>query len=400
MESIEEEGEAPSAKADSSIFSEPLFLAALGLVAFIAAASGASALAGFSAIAVALLAATRVWAELSLSRLEVSLSCGQTRLFPGERLTLRMDAWNRKILPVWVRVEIARSGSLIPEGLESAPGETSLLPFERADGSWTFLAAKRGLYSLGPATLFSGDTLGFHSREKALPFARRIVVFPRPARIKEFDVAFRDNFGIHPSKGIIEDPAWYEGTREYQLSRPARNIHWKASARLAVPQEKIFAPTSHQKVFLVLDGGGFAQAQDEGGLESALEVLAALAIRLSERGASFALTTDLRVRESSAVIPLGRGPEHLGNALELLARCKLERAADLAPLVSRAGDVGSGYLIVSRSPAPERAKSFFAFPSAKRNRVFLLFAERPQTDVSLECPALFFDEILLKEEDG
>jgi hypothetical protein len=135
-------------------------------------------------------------------------------------------------------------------------------------------------------------------------------------------------------------------------------------------------------------------------LESALEVLAALAIRLSERGASFALTTDLRVRESSAVIPLGRGPEHLGNALELLARCKLERAADLAPLVSRAGDVGSGYLIVSRSPAPERAKSFFAFPSAKRNRVFLLFAERPQTDVSLECPALFFDEILLKEEDG
>lgn len=372
---MEEQEAAPDV---GSIFGFSISLVLLGLVFLIAAANAVAALTLFAATTIALMAAVQAWGRLSHSRLSVSLSVERFRLFPGESFELRAEIFNRKLLPVWMRLGLPYSTALTlttTDGKEnSVESETGLMPFERVTGSWTFRAERRGVHRLGPAMVVAGDLLGLYRKEKPLSFKRDIVVFPRLVPISDLALPFRDYFGIHPSKGIIEDPAWYEGTREYSGNKPAKNIHWKASARFDALQEKIFEPTSHRKVFFLLDGNGFLEAEDSAGFEAALEILGSLAARFAETGASFAVATNRAVLDFPAVLPLGRGPEHLGNVLELLARCREEPGSAILPLLGGVGYAGAGFVIIARSP-DESTKKFYTLPASRRDRVLFLFAE-------------------------
>lgn len=362
----------------SSYFIISISLVFLGFIAFIAAAASSLMLASFAAMAFLLMLAMRLWGRFSLARLEVTLSCSGDRLFCGDQFSLGAEIHNRKPLPVWMRLSLKRpealSATAAAESIESIEGESGLLPFGKISGAWSFTAERRGVFVLGPATLGASDILDLCRTEKILPFKRDIVVYPRIIALGDLDLPFRDYFGIHPSKGIIEDPAWYEGTREYSGNKPARNIHWKASARLGVLQEKIFEPTTHQKIFFLVDGEGFRRAEDAPGFESALEVAASLLARFAERGASFALATDRRVQGFPAVLPLGRGPEHLGMALELLARCAFDHGQAMLPLIEGVSHQGAGFVVIARKPG-EMMKKFYTLPATRRDKVMFVFAE-------------------------
>jgi uncharacterized protein (DUF58 family) len=384
-----------------SVFSFTLSMLLLGLLLAIAAAHEAFLLTAFTAATLLLALAVRAWGSIALLRLDITLSVAQDRLFPGDTLKLATLISNRKPLPVWVRLELPRPDAFEPlgDGTESGSveerieGETGLLPFEKVQGSWHFRALRRGVFRLGPATLSAGDILGLARKEKTFPFPQDIVVFPRLVPIHTLELPFRDYFGIHPSRGIIEDPAWYEGTREYSGNRPARNIHWKASARLGVLQEKIFEPTSHKKVFFLLVGRGFEIAEGRAGFESALEITASLIASLAEEGASFAVATDRLVRGFPAVLPLGRGPEHLGSTLELLARCRLDAGQAILPLLANVGTSGAGYVVVARAP-DDGTRKFLSLPASRRDRVLFLFSEPAPADGIMGCPAISFGSVL------
>jgi uncharacterized protein (DUF58 family) len=380
-----------------SVFGFSLTIALEGLLFFIAAANGAGHLSILCATTLALMAGARAWGQAGLSRLHADLSLDRRRAFPGESFHLAADFANHKFLPVWMRIELP-----IPEALElngtAAEGETFLGPFGRTAGKWTFRAARRGVYRLGPATLAAGDPLGLHRRERFLSFADEAVVFPRIVPLAELDLPFRDFFGIHPSKGIIEDPAWYEGTREYSGTRPARNIHWKASARLGVLQEKIFQPTSHRKVYFLVDGEGFRAAEDQAGFEAALEVAASLATRFAETGASFAAAVNCAVIGYPAALPLGRGPEHLGKALELLARCSLGPGTAFPALLRDAAAAGAGFVVTARAP-DERTERFFTLPAVRRGRILFLFSKESVEKERGSYPSVLFRELLQPAAD-
>ena len=381
-----------------SVFGFSLSIALTTLLLFIAAANGVRDLTFFAGTTLALMLAARAWSRASLFRLEVAVALDRDRLFPGETFRLDADIRNDKLLPVWMRIEFPNSSPFLSaEGV--LRGETALSPYERTTGTWTFRPERRGVYLIGAATLSAGDLLGLHRVERPIPIDREVSVFPRLVPIAELDLPFRDFFGIHPSRGIIEDPAWYEGTREYSGSRPARNIHWKASARLDVLQEKIFQPTSHRKVFFLLDADGFRRAEDTNGFESALEVIASLAVRFAESGASFAVAANCAVLRYPAILPLGRGPEHLGKTLELLARCCLERGASLPALLGGVAVTGAGFVVVSRAP-DENAERFFALPAARRGRVLFLFAEDAEGESRTPLPSVVFRRLLAQEPEG
>ncbi len=372
-----------------SVFGFGLSVVLLSLLFFAAAANGAAALALFTAAALALTLTARLWGRLGLIGLDVVLSARRNRFFPGETLEISAEIANRKPLPVWMRLELGGSAgfSCCAEG--GAEGESALMPFERRTGSWSFTALRRGVFRLGPATVAAGDLLGLYRKERMQPVAGEIVVYPRVVPVSELEPAFRDYFGIHPSKGIIEDPAWYEGTREYSGNRPAKNIHWKASARLDALQEKIFQPTSHRKVFFLFDSSGFLETGDRAGFEEALATIASLVARFAETGASFAAAADCRVDAFPAALPLGRGPEHFGRTLELLARCAFEPGAELARLFSSVNATGAGFVVVSRGPT-ERSRRFFGLPAARRDRVLFLFLEDDAGDEAAPYPAASF----------
>jgi len=376
---------------ESSYFVFSISLVGLGAIAFFAAALRVLPLASFALITLVVMLAMRLWGWLSLARVEIEMRCDTERLYAGDDFSVRAHVANHKMLPLWFGLEVetpkapgagsgvvVEAGGLGVAGIEcvgSAGGEAGLLPFEEMSGSWRFVARRRGVYALGPAHAHGGDLLGIYRSDRKLRDGWDIVVYPRRVALRSFDVPFRDYFGIHPSKGIIEDPAWYEGTREYVGNRPARTIHWKASARLGKLQEKIFEPTSHQKIFFLFEGLGFRRAEDRRGFERALEVLAALAGRFAESGASFGIATDCAVKGFPAILPVGRGPEHLGMLLEMLARCEFERGQSIAELIGSVGAAGAGFLVVARAPS-ESTERFFTLPSARRNRVYFVFSRR------------------------
>lgn len=381
----------------SSYFVITLSVATLGLIAFGAAAASSIALATFAATAFILMVAIRLWGRLGLARLEVSLVCDGDRFFCGDSFTLRAEISNNKILPVWMRLTLNRPEALKSLAAESVEGESGLLPFEKISGSWNFSAERRGVHCLGPATLSAGDLLDLYRKERILPFKQDIVVYPRILPLRDLELPFRDYFGIRPSKGIIEDPAWYEGTREYSGNKPARNIHWKASARLDILQEKIFEPTTHQKIFFLMNGEGFRRAEDRTGFESALEMLASLATHFAETGASFTVATDRLVKDYPAVLPLGRGPEHLGMVLELLARCEFEWGQSILPLIGGVGHQGAGFVVIARKPG-ESMKKFYALPATRRDKVMFIFADKGDSDETSAYPFTTFDALRLEKE--
>lgn len=393
--------------ASSSVFSYTVSLVLIGLLLFIAAANGAATFTSLLTIIFAVMIAARLWGRAAAASLRVRLGCDERRLFPGEVFAVRAGISNRSALPVRFGLVVMLPEAFSPLDADESPispvplgseqrsfrTEASLLPFADHTLVLRARAGRRGVHRMRPATLYAGDPMGLCGAERNLPFDHEIVVFPRIRPVAQVSLPLLDFFGIHPSKGIVEDPARYNGTREYTGTRSAAHIHWKASARLEVLQEKIFEPSSHRKVFFLLVGDDFEAEADRDGFEAALEVVASLASAAAEAGASIAAATDRLVDGFPAVLPLGRGSEHLGSVLELLARCSFEGGRPLPSVLEDVATAASAFVVVARSP-DERMARFYSLPAFRRERTFFLFAERSTQDERAEYPQAAFEEIL------
>jgi uncharacterized protein (DUF58 family) len=275
-----------------------------------------------------------------------------------------------KLLPVWLSLELpwiprlaparAYSDAPVEEGGEGEKEENEefnrqsllhsslrLLSREKSRRVLSLKALKRGISRPGPVLVCAGDLLGLSSRTRSFTSGCEIIIFPRRLRLKTLNLPFQEYFGAHAARGPVEDPAWYAGTRDYTGTRPAKNIHWKASARLGSLQEKLYEPTLQRKLLFILDAADWEFCAGEetgerageetgektegragenaggsaGNFERMMETLGTLAGALMETGASFGLVTNARLEDPRAgVLPAGRGPEHLGRLLEILAR--------------------------------------------------------------------------------
>ena len=319
----------------------------------------------------------RLWARLAVRRLDFTIALDRVRLFPGEVLTVTAVLRNDKVLPVRVRFRLGMAGDgAITDGLGAA---TRLLSYEERIYRWPVSVTRRGVFRLGRAQTYAGDLTGLHERSvlpTGNPGAGEVVVYPRVRPVRSVEVSFQEYFGIRAARGPVDDPAWYAGTREYQGLRPARHIHWKTSARLGTLQEKLYEPTSHRKVLFVLDVRGYRGEEARGAFETAIEAAASLAAVFVEQGASVGLVTNGIIPEGRyRYLSLGRGPEHLGVLLEILARLELKEGEDLVRLVSQAGRSGTGYVYVGYGPDGVEG-DFFGLPSARRERVLFLFSRK------------------------
>jgi uncharacterized protein (DUF58 family) len=159
----------------------------------------------------------------------------------------------------------------------------------------------------------------------------------------------RDLFGIPGAKSPIEDPVYVYGTRQYQSGRPARYIHWKASARLSQLQEKICEPAVQENVLLIVAVDHFSKNQAYVDFEKTLEVAASAAVDFDRAGLAVGLVTDGVLKGGgSAVLPIGRGPWQVPSILETLARLQMVPAADLDHILRRGlklpwGTTGVGF---------------------------------------------------------
>ena len=369
-----------------SIFSIGLTLFFAGLILFFALVKREFSLVVLSSSVLILMYGTRLWCRLGLLRLNAGFHLDRYRAFPEEKLWIKGRIENRKLLPVWAGLDLPVPGGAAEDG--GLHGETGVLPYEIIELSRSFAARRRGVFPLGPARVFAGDLLGLNIRSRNVPSEKELVVFPRMLDLVYPDIPFQEYFGIHASKGLVEDPAWYAGTRDYSGNRPSKNIHWKASARLGKMQEKLFEPTSHRKVFFIFDIRGFSRSGDGEGFERGLEIVASLAGRLMETGASFGFASNARmIGGRSALLPVGRGPAHLGQLLEMLARTEIVENEEIEEIMEEIASAGmAGYVYCGWS-FEVCAGMFSRMAPARRKRVILLFAVKSEDGTREDAPS-------------
>lgn len=365
-----------------SLYLTGLVLVFVGVFLCVALLNARRDLAVASILLFAVVVGTKLWARWSLSYIRCHSLVDRNRLFPGERFHLKVAVENGKALPVWVSVRVAGAEALrLTNGTEGATGECGLLWYQRAHFAWEFSAARRGVYSLGPARISSGDLLGFYPKEKALGEAREVIVYPRLVPLRSFPLPRRDFFGVPGAASPVEDPVYVLGTRDYQAGRPARYMHWKATARHQRLQEKVFEPTEQEKVLLVIETDQFAKHQAEEEFEATLEVAASVVCWLDQHGCAMGLLTNGVMTDGhSQSIPITRNPGQLPSMLECLARLCMEPANELLELLRRGSGLPWGttclYFALDSDGRARACREHFAYRNAP---ILFFFSRSPST---------------------
>lgn len=322
----------------------PLAQILVGIVLFIALLKGQRDVTLLCLFAFATVFGAKLWSKRSLSRLTCTLSLDKRRVFPGDQVGLELKAENAKFLPVWLQVSLSADESLCPAHAEPPlTRDSSLLWFQQVRFHWDFLAQRRGVYQLGTSGIRVGDPFGLFPRSKDSSDKLQLFVYPRLVPLKPFALPRRDFFGIPGAESPIQDPVYMLGTRDYQHNQPAKHIHWKASARHNHLQEKVFEPTSLEKVLLLLDVEGFSKNAAEEQFELMLEVAASLAARLDRQGYAVGFMTNGRLQAGgSPILPVSRNPQQLAAILEVLAKIQPKARENLFEILRHRPMLGAG----------------------------------------------------------
>ena len=327
-----------------TIFVIPLMQFFVGLLLFIALLNGLRDLAVLTLLVLGLVFGTKLWSRISLSGIKSHSTLNKQKVFPGEKLTLKISAENKKFLPVWLQMQVPVIGPIYPcSGEATLTKEDSLLWYQRTHFEWELTARRRGVHQIGPSHILAGDLFAFFSREKKEEEFHQLIVYPRLVPLKSFPLPRRDFFGVPGAKSPVQDPIYILGTRDYQHGQPAKYIHWKASARHHRLQEKVFEPTEQEKVLLVIDVDQFAIHQAEEEFENVLEIVASLAVRMDKRGYALGiLTNGAIVGGGPAIVPIARNRQQLPAILEVLARLQMDPKRDSIGTLRRGLEVSWG----------------------------------------------------------
>jgi hypothetical protein len=141
----------------------------------------------------------------------------------------------------------------------------------------------------------------------------------------------------------VEDPVFVFGTRDYQPGRPARRIHWKASARYHRLLEKLCEPAEQEKVLVLLDVGQFDNEQAKEDFERSLEVIASLILQMGRQGIAVGFATNGNILgKGSRIIPISRNSLQMASILEALARVGAEKTGMVTDILSRGYKIPGG----------------------------------------------------------
>ena len=320
-----------------SVFIIPLMQFFVGVCLFISLLYGQRDLTVLGLLVLGITLGARLWSRLSLSGIRYASMVDKHKLFPGESLALHVSAENAKFLPVWLQISLPVEGALDPSSGEmSFTNDCGLLWYQRTRFNWKLVARRRGVYRVGQAHMKVGDIFGFFPREKRTEGDIDVIVYPRLVPLKPFSLPNRDFFGVPGAKSPVQDPIYILGTRDYQQWRPARHIHWKASARHNRLQEKIFEPSEQEKVLLAVEVSQFETANASESFERTLEVVGSLAVQSHHKGFALGLVTNGVVEGGPSILPMGSSPQQLPSILEILARLKMKANENLADTLYRA----------------------------------------------------------------
>jgi len=319
----------------SSAYTLPLILVLVGLGLFAALLTRQSTLTFLCILVFTMAAGAKAWSRLSMAGIQSSLRVDKKKMFPAETLTLSIGVANNKILPVWLQVRVALKGAMrAASGQAVLKKDSGLLWYQRVSFGWQLTALKRGVHRIGPVVLEVGDLLGFYPQMKQTPDFHDVIVYPRLVPLNPARFPRRDFFGIPGVRSPIEDPIYIHGARDYQCRRPARYIHWKASARHNRLMEKVCEPAEQEKILMLVCADRFSSDHTGESFECALEAAASLAVELDRKRFAVGLVTNGRLKGGGkAAVKISRNPGQLSDILETMARLEPVPAGDMLDLL-------------------------------------------------------------------
>lgn len=198
----------------------------------------------------------------------------------GDVLQERYTVYNDSFLPaIWLEVQ---DHSTIPDyqtGRVTSINAKEILSWQ-TEGTCT----RRGLFTLGPTSLHSGDPLGLCSVEVRHPNSTVLLVLPPILPLPTIEIAAGGVAGEGRLKRhtAMETAVSVETIREYTQGDPIHAIHWPTSARRNALFVRQFDHTPQADWWIFLDLEHRIQAGD--GARSTEEYGIILAASLANRG--------------------------------------------------------------------------------------------------------------------
>ena len=198
----------------------------------------------------ALLALSYVWAWLNLRGLQVQREAFTHRSQVGEQARERVTIRNLWPIPkLWLELQ---DHSTMPQ---HSSGFVTYLPgHDRRRWVTRTPCTMRGKFSLGPATLVSGDPFGIFRLERKVPGSSEVLVYPQTTALPGFSLPSAELPGGQDVKSrtyhVTPNVA---SIREYQPGDSFNRIHWRSTARSGQLMVKEFELDPTAEIYLVLD---------------------------------------------------------------------------------------------------------------------------------------------------
>lgn len=287
-----------------------------------------------------------LWAAVSLRGVSVAWESSRLKLFPGDDAVFSLRLANRKLVPLTrldLVLPIHGSGPLAYQKLremldiegpvENREGvgpallvETSMAPLQTLTRRYEVAALRRGVYTVEPAQVTSGDPFGIFNRSATMGKRQEIVVYPNVYTPDDIGLPFREVLGdAVPDRALLDDPSLIAGSREYRPGDPLNRVHWKATARTGSLSVRVHDPSTSAHLMIVLNLNTSQHAWygvDADRMEAAIDAAASFAIWALDRGYPVGIRSNGAIRQSSAAprVAAGASPRQAALLLDHLAR--------------------------------------------------------------------------------
>lgn len=287
--------------------------------------------------AILFFAQREIYAVFWSRKLKVSLQFDIPELYEGERGHLQEIVINEKKLPLpMLKCKFMTSRNL---RFDNSTKNQSTDNYYRNDifkvgggekltRSLSFLAQKRGLYTIDSYELVASDI--FMSRQLVGSYSLHtsIYVLPVPYESSDFNMSVQClNGEILCRRHLLEDPFEYRGIREYQPYDSMRSINWKATAKTGDFKVNLKDYTSLKVVRIFLNVDDIGVYKKTKCVEASINVAAGLVHNFSRLGIETAFYCNGTDCESGqmTVIEKASGEEHERDIFRALARIDLKK---------------------------------------------------------------------------
>lgn len=250
----------------------------------------------------------------------------------GDRMVERFTLVNTSKIPaMWVEVA---DHSTLPD---YQPGRATSVSLGRSI-RWhqDAICTRRGLFTLGPTSLRTGDPFGLYTATLDYPASLPLMVLPPIVPLPTIEVAPGGRAGEgRPRANTFERTVSAASVREYLPGDSLRWVHWPTSARRDSFFVRLFDSTPASDWWIILDMNRFVQAG--AGQDSTEEHGVILAASLADRGLRSGQAVGLVTHGERLVWLLPRSGE--GQRWEILRSLALASLGErsLGQLLARVG---------------------------------------------------------------